>query len=94
MHLWKDGKLGILTSQEIHDRCDRRSLALVVMRAPKARDEHSPHLPVVKLTIQPPAHRSKNGVLVVHVADPVNKQHRSRRCVWSCGSRPPAAGEL
>lgn len=61
------------------------------MRAPEARDEHSPHLLDVELAIQPPICRCENGIPDVQLTDPI--QQRRRSSVRSRG-RPPAAGDL
>ena len=60
------------------------------MRAPEARDEHSPHLLAVELAIQPQICRCDNGIPDVQLTDPI-QQHRSS---VRLRGRPPAAGDL
>ncbi|KAF8781253.1 hypothetical protein HU200_000612 [Digitaria exilis] len=67
----KERQLGVFTSQKIHGLCYRRPIARVMVRAPEAHEEHSPHLQAIKLALQPPICLPKNGVLAVHVPDPI-----------------------
>jgi hypothetical protein len=77
--------------QDIHGLHDRWSLALIVMRAPEAREEHSPHLLLVKLAVQPSICHSNNQVLAVHVTDPIQQQWCS---FWFSRGWPLAASDL